>query len=235
MDNKKDKKSIEFSRYRVLAEFRSLMDKPVAFLGLVWLILIIIDVVSGLNPFLRTLSHIIWGIFILDFLIGLIIAPSRLLYLKKNWVTSIAVLLPAFGMLRFFRAFRAIRVLRMSQYIRSLNFLRLTASTRRSLKAVRKFLKANALGSVIAATIILMLVGAAGLEYFESPGIESYAEALWWVSMIMTTIGTNYWPVTIEGRIVTFILGVYAFSFFGYIAANLASHFIKSDQTGKEK
>jgi len=230
MSNNKEqnKKSLEYSRYRVLAEFKSLMDRPIAFLAFIWLVLIIIDVTTGLNPYLLLASYVIWGIFILDFIIGLIIAPSRLLYLKKNWVTAITVFLPAFGIFRLFRTFRAARFLRMAQFIRSVNLLRLTASARRSIRALKMALKTNALGSVIAATIILLFVGAAGLAYFEQPGIGSYTEALWWTSMIITTIGTNYWPVTPEGRLITFILAVYAFSFFGYIAANLASHFIKN-------
>ncbi len=226
----KDKKSLNYSRYRVLAEFSSLMDKPVAFLAIIWLILIIIDVTTGLSPYLLFLSYIIWGIFILDFIIGLIIAPSRTLYLKKNWIIAITVMLPAFGMLRFFRAFRAIRVLRMSQFVRSFNLLRLAASARGSIRSVKRVLRTNALGSVMAATVILIFVGAAGLAYFEKPGIPSYSEALWWTAMIVTTIGTDYWPKTPEGRIITFILAVYAFSFFGYIAANLASYFIKPNR-----
>ncbi len=48
--------------------------------------------------------------------------------------------------------------------------------------------------------------------------------------MIMTTIGSDYWPETFEGRILTFFLSVYAFAIFGYITAALASLLI-----GKEK
>lgn len=237
----KSKKAINLSRYRILVEIKSVMDEPIAILGLIWLILIIIDITKGLSHNLMLLSYFIWGIFIVDFMISLIIAPSKLLYLKKNWITVIAVILPAFGILRFFRVFRTLRIIRMAQYTRSLNFLRLATSSRRGIKSFKKTLKTNALGTVIATTFILIFVGAAGLTYFESPqslsdagysdseGINSYADALWWTSMIITTIGTNYWPVSIEGRIITFIIAIYALSFFGYIAANLASHFIKSD------
>ncbi|MDD4250509.1 MAG: potassium channel protein, partial [Methanosarcina sp.] len=43
-------------------------------------------------------------------------------------------------------------------------------------------------------------------------------------------IGSDYWPKTAEGRILTFLLSVYAFAIFGYITAALASLLI-----GKEK
>ncbi|MGB3856939.1 MAG: hypothetical protein WBI12_11260 [Methanosarcina flavescens] len=48
--------------------------------------------------------------------------------------------------------------------------------------------------------------------------------------MIMTTIGSAYWPVTPEGRILAFSLSVYAFSIFGYITAALASVLIGKDK-----
>ena len=48
--------------------------------------------------------------------------------------------------------------------------------------------------------------------------------------MIMTTIGSAYWPVPPEGRILAFSLSVYAFSIFGYITAALASVLIGKDK-----
>jgi voltage-gated potassium channel len=44
--------------------------------------------------------------------------------------------------------------------------------------------------------------------------------------MIMTTMGSDFWPQTAEGRILTFLLSVYAFAIFGYMTATLASFFI---------
>lgn len=32
-------------------------------------------------------------------------------------------------------------------------------------------------------------------------GIDSYGTALWWTAMILTTMGSDYWPKTAEGRI----------------------------------
>ena len=43
-------------------------------------------------------------------------------------------------------------------------------------------------------------------------------------------IGGDYWPKTFEGRILAFLLSVYAFSIFGYITASLASFLIGRDK-----
>ncbi|OGI01947.1 MAG: hypothetical protein A2Y25_02975 [Candidatus Melainabacteria bacterium GWF2_37_15] len=227
-ENLQHQRSLRRERYKLLIELDRLMDKPLAILAFVWLVLIMLDLTLGLNPQLLMLSYIIWGIFIVDFLLGYIIAPYRIKYLKRNWITGLSVLLPAFGVLRLFRAGRFILV---SRFLRPLNTLKLLTSTRRSAKAIRQILKTNALGNILVFTIILIFAGAAGLLYFErdvAQGLNSYWDALWWTSMIITTIGTDYWPLSWEGRVLAFLLALYAFTFFGYLTANLATYFIKS-------
>ena len=55
--------------------------------------------------------------------------------------------------------------------------------------------------------------------------ITSYGEALWWTAMTMTTVGSEYAPVTAEGRLLAWLLSVYALGVFGYVTATIASHF----------
>jgi voltage-gated potassium channel len=86
----------------------------------------------------------------------------------------------------------------------------------------------------------VVLVGAAGIAQFESPaavraenpgsapgtGIPSYGAAVWWTALILTTFGSDYWPQTVEGRVVCWLRSLYALGVFGYITATLASHFV---------
>lgn len=48
--------------------------------------------------------------------------------------------------------------------------------------------------------------------------------------MILTTMGSSYWPVTTEGRLLCLILSIYAFTIFGYITAGFASFLIGQDR-----
>jgi voltage-gated potassium channel len=41
--------------------------------------------------------------------------------------------------------------------------------------------------------------------------------------MLMTTSGSGYWPRTAEGRVLCFLLALYAFAIFGYVTATLAT------------
>jgi voltage-gated potassium channel len=47
--------------------------------------------------------------------------------------------------------------------------------------------------------------------------------------MIMTTLGSAYWPRTPEGRILAPLLSLFAIGVFGYITASLASFFVDRD------
>ena len=92
---------------------------------------------------------------------------------------------------------------------------------------------------VAGTTVLVTLAGAAGMFAFEnqSPGgrgLNDYASALWWTAMIMTTMGSEYWPQTAEGRVLCLLLSLYAFAMFGYLTATLASYFIGRDAESEE-
>jgi voltage-gated potassium channel len=43
-------------------------------------------------------------------------------------------------------------------------------------------------------------------------------------------MGSQYWPQTGAGRLLAFLLSLYAFGVFGYTTAAIASYFIGTDQ-----
>ena len=90
-------------------------------------------------------------------------------------------------------------------------------------------------GYVLLLTVLVSLAGAAGMYAFEGPEqIGSYPDALWWTGMIMTTMGSETWPQTAEGRILCFVLALYAFTVFGYMTASLATFFVGRDAESRK-
>ena len=65
-------------------------------------------------------------------------------------------------------------------------------------------------------------------------GLNDYGKALWWTSMILTTMGSEYWPRTLEGRLLCIILALYAFAVFGYVTATIATYFIGQDAAAND-
>ena len=198
-------------------------------LAFVWLALLIVELIWGESLWFKIIGTTIWGIFLLDFAVELVLAPHRVAYLKRNWVTAISLLIPA---LRIFRVFRVFRLLRLARAGRGLRLIRVVSSLNRSMKALGASLSRRGFGYVIALTVLVTFAGAAGMYAFEneSPGGPvSYGEALWWTAMIMTTMGSQYWPQTAEGRVLCVFLALYAFGVFGYVTATLATFFVGRD------
>jgi voltage-gated potassium channel len=48
--------------------------------------------------------------------------------------------------------------------------------------------------------------------------------------MLLTTMGSDYWPRTPEGRFLCLLLAVYAFTVFGYVTAAIAAYFVDRDK-----
>lgn len=239
----KNHHTLKNGRSKLLEQINTLTDKPMIILSFVWLGLLIFDFIRGLNEPLQILNYTIWALFVLDFLIEITIAPNKLHYLRKNWLTASSLVIPA---LRVFRIFQIIRFLRAGHIARTLGLLRLLTSLNRTVYTVAHIMGRHGVGYLIALTTIITFASAAAMVRFESPdalreagfvkfaeagsGLHNYGDALWWTAMIMTTMGSEYWPKTAEGRFLGWLLSLYAFAIFGYITATIASYFIGQDK-----
>lgn len=231
-----EKQALNQERYEILQQLEDWLDMPLLVLGFAWLVLFVIELIWGLSPLLEVLGWVIWLIFILNFTVEFILAPRKIAYLKSNWLTAISLLVPA---LRVFRSARLLRLLRTARATRGLKLFRAIARTNRGMRSLGASLGRRGFGYVVALTLIITLVGAAGMYAFESNtpdgrGLNDYGSALWWTAMIMTTLGSEYWPQTPEGRVLCFILALYAFAVFGYLTAVIATFFVGRDAEDDE-
>ncbi len=231
-----EKQAFDRERREVLQQLEDWLEMPMLVLGFAWLALFVVELIWGLSPLLQAIGTVIWIIFILDFIFKFSLAPRKLAYLKSNWLTAIALLLPA---LRIFRIARFIRVLGTARAARGLNLVRVMTRTNRGMRALGNSMGRRGLGYVGALTLLVTLVGAAGMYAFENntangEGLNNYGTALWWTAMLITTMGSEYWPQTAEGRVLCFILAVYAFAVFGYVTAAIATFFLGRDAENEE-
>lgn len=227
-------KALERERYELLQRLEDWLETPMLVLAFVWLALLIVELLWGESPWFEIIGTTIWIIFLLDFAVELVLAPRRGAYLKRNWLTAFALLIPA---LRLFRIFRVFRLLRLARAGRSLRLVRVVSSINRSMKALGASLSRRGFGYVSALTVLVTFAGAAGIYAFEHEsrgGPQSYGEAVWWTAMIMTTMGSQYWPQTVEGRVLCVFLALYAFGVFGYVTATLATFFVGRDAESDE-
>jgi voltage-gated potassium channel len=224
------KSDIVNERKRLLKSIEQILDGPMIFLGFVWLVLLVVELVWGINKILEYVAIGIWGIFIIDFLITFSLAPEKLSFLKKNWLIAISLFIPA---LRVFRVFRFVRLLRGLKGIR---LVRIVSSFNRSMRSVGKTMKRRGFGYVMIITLIVVFAGAAGMYAMENPnpGFTSYWLSLWWAAMQVVTAGNGFNPMTPEGRGLALLITIFGYSIFGYVTATFATYFIGRDAEEKD-
>jgi voltage-gated potassium channel len=226
-------------RQTLLQQVQDWLEIPMLVLAFIWLGLFIVEVVWGLNRFLELVGYFIWIIFVLNFALELWLAPRKAEYLEKNWLSAIALLAPALRIFRVVKLLQLTRLARIGRVARSLRLLRVLSSVNRGMRALSATMNRRGFGYVLLLTLIVTFAGAAGMFAFENnngeeDGLPSYGAALWWTAMIMTTMGSEYWPQTPEGRLLCFFLALYSFAMFGYVTATLATFFIGRDAADTE-
>lgn len=214
-------------RKKLLCSITRLLEGPMVFLGFVWLVLLMVDLIWGLPPMLQYASLTIWVIFIVDFLLKFWVAPAKGRFLKVNWLTAISLAIPAI------RLFRVLRLLRL---LRGVRLIKIVASLNRGIKSLSATMHRRGFAYVMALIVIVTFAGAAGMYAIEkgNQGFENYGMALWWTGMRVITAGSDFWPVTPEGRSLAFILSLFGYAVFGYITATLATFFIGRDAEEEE-
>jgi voltage-gated potassium channel len=215
-------------RWKLTARIVRALEVPMLVLSGVWLVLLTVEFTRGLSPGLRTLSDAIWAAFVVQFAVEFLIAPSKRVYLRKRWITALSLALPAFRLLR------AVRILRVARAARGLRLARLLAGLNRGMRTTARGFRGRGIGYLVALTLMVAVTGAAGMYRFEldapnGPGFESYGTALWWTAMLLTTMGSEAWPQTSEGRFLCLVLAIYAFAVFGYVTAAIAAFFVGKD------
>lgn len=223
----------EPERLNALEQLDAWLRTPMLVLSFVWLAFVVLELVWGSSRLLEVFGTVIWIVFIIEFLVRLALAPEKLAFLRGNWLSVLALVAPA---LRLFRLFR---VLRFARAARGLRLVRIVGTANRSMNALRASLGRRGLGYVLVLTVFVALLGAGGMLAFEPAadvqgGFTDYGDALWWTGMLLTSLGSDFWPKTVEGRLLCFLLSLYGFAVFGYITASFASFFVGRDAVAPE-
>jgi voltage-gated potassium channel len=186
---------------------------PLAALALVYLGLYAFEVLGDekiVQQFdLILFSDLIWAIFVVDFVARLWLHDDKRLFIKRNVIELIGLILP------FFRAFRMFRV------VIAIGFLARAAQTLQSRINVY-------LGIVLPLLVFTCSLGVYDAEH-DAPGanITNFGDAIWWAFVTVTTIGYgDYFPVTFEGRFIAVLLMLSGLALVSVITVSFASWFL---------
>ncbi|SRR5579883_1388269 len=221
------KNELNVERESMLAKLERGARTPLTVLGFVWLILLIIQLTtSGPQRELQHITTAIWIIFLVDFIIRFIVAPKKKEFLKHNWLTTLALLVPALRVFQFAGAIRAFAA------TGGISIVQIVGSINRGITALSRTMGRRGAEYVLMITAIVALVSAAAILRFEQSvpnGPKNYGQALYWSIMMITTIGSDFWPQTTAGKVLTVLLSLYSVAILSYVAATLASFFVDRD------
>lgn len=227
-----DGPNLRRERWKLTAHLVRALEGPMLVLSGVWSLLLVIEFTRGLSPWLESVSHAIWVAFVVRFAVEFLAAPGKRVYVRKRWITALSLALPAFRLLRIARVARFGRLARATRGVR---LARLLGTINRGMRSLTMGFRQRGAGYVILLSLFVAVTGAAGMYRFElettgGPGFPDYGTALWWTAMLLTTMGSEYWPQTPEGRLLCFFLALYAFAVFGYVTAAIAAYFVGIDK-----
>ncbi len=160
----------------------------------------------------------------LEFLAKFTLAPVKRRYIRRHWLDVLVVLLP------FLRFLRLARILRAT---RALPVLRLLIFGGRGSESTLALLKRRRLGQLAIVSAMVVLLGAAVGFLLEADAsgsqLRTFGNALWWSATLVTTVGSELYPATTGGRVIGFLLMLYAIGIFSYFIGAIASVLVEAD------
>lgn len=204
------------------------LDLPLALASVVMVLIAVIeiggDVADPWDARLTILGWGLWGLFFVEFAAKFALAPNKRAYLKRNPLDVIVLLVP------FLRFLRVLQVLRAT---RALPVLRLLIFGGRGSGAAVVLLRRRRLGQLALVSVLVVLIGAASGYALEAgapdAAITGFGDALWWSAALVTTVGSELYPVTPPGRVLGILLMLYAVGVFSYFIASIASVLVGLD------
>ena len=218
-------------REELRAKLDRYLDVPLALASLALVLVAVIELTGEVSgPWevrLAALGWALWGLFFLEFAAKFALAPVKRHYLRAHWLDALIVLLPF------------LKILRVVQLARALPALRLMVFGGRGSQSALELLKRRRLGQLAIISVMVILIGAA-LGYLLEAGapgsrIKDFGDALWWSAALVTTIGSDLYPVTTAGRILSFLIMIYAIGIFTYFIGSVASVLVAFDTGQTQK
>jgi voltage-gated potassium channel len=172
---------------------------------------------------LTAIDYLIWGIFAVDLIVKVAVAPARLGYLRRHWLDVVLVAVPFLRPLRVARSARALRLLRAGRVV--------VAVSRLGVGARRIFVR-HGLHYVLAAALVIIVLAALLVTSVErgheDATITDLPDGLWGALTTVTTVGYgDTYPKTDVGRGMGVILMLLGISIFGAVTANIAAFFVE--------
>jgi voltage-gated potassium channel len=196
------------------ARWRNISDLPLTVSAIVFLVAYAWEVIADLKPpydtITETVMWIVWGLFTIDYIVNLVLAPRRLRWFFTHFYELLIVVLPVLRPLRLLRLISLLAILQ---------------------RGAGRALRGRVVIYAVGATMILVFVAALAELDVErgqpNTRIHDFADAIWWSIVTITSVGYgDIAPVTFVGRVIAVGMMIAGIALLGTVTATLASFFI---------
>ena len=188
---------------------------PLAAAALIFLVLFSVEVLARPQGreahVLWLVDWIIWGVFILDYVVRLCLASNRWRWFFHHLLDFAIVALP------LVRPFRLLRLLILIELLQ---------------RAVGDAFRGRIVVYTVSGVVLLIYTSSLAVfdkeRYLPRATINSFGKAIWWSITTVTTVGYgDVYPVTNTGRVIAVLLMIGGISLVGVVTAALASWIIQ--------
>ncbi|HWG94277.1 MAG TPA: hypothetical protein VNU66_08650 [Mycobacteriales bacterium] len=190
------------------------LDAPMSVLGVLFLLVVLgqtLATAPGVQRALTAVGWVLWAVFVAEFLLRLLVAPSSARFLRRNWWQLVFLAVP---FLRFVRLVLVLRVARAGRVVSSA--VRSSRSAARILSSRLGWLAAVSAIVVLAASQLLLVYGV-----FDDYGDALYAAAL------VTVAGQPMQEEAALARVLDVVLAGYSVGVFAALAGTLGAYFLE--------
>jgi len=187
----------DFERW--LGDATERLDPVMAWLGVLFALLVgyelAVPLSRGSARTLEIAGWVIWGVFLLEFAAKLWLSPARRRFLRRHWLTALALVLPTLRVLRFLRLVRLGRALPAARVVSS--SYRAGGTARRIFRSRLGYLAA--IGSVCAVAVAEL---AFLFERDHPQGVfGSFGDALLWSFSVVIGMQGDPRPASVGAQI----------------------------------
>ena len=191
----------------------------------------IIDFTKGLTPVQNIIDWIVYGLFVIDYIVRFVIADKKKDFFKQNVLDLIAII-PFSSAFRVFRILKFTKLLRFTKFTKLGKLFRIGSVSARMLTKVKRFLNTNGFKYVLMLSGASILCATFGMMHFEQ---MTFQDALWWSFVTATTVGYgDLSPTSNAGRIIASLLMLVGIGLIGSLTSSITSFFLYTDEEPKK-
>jgi len=171
---------------------------------------VLVDPPALVEPEAEIVLWVSWAVFLVDYVVRLVAAQNRWRWFWRHLLDLAIIALPMFRPLRLMRFFAIIALIQRN-----------TGSILRGRVAIFTV-------GTTALTVFVAALAVYDAEKGSGGPIVSFGDAVWWAFETITTVGYgDYFPVTLEGRVVAVGLMIGGLALIGVVTATLASWIVQ--------